>query len=190
MRRRTLVLCVLMMLFLSACGADRTGELLDEITARYAASPAFDARIAARLELTDRTADYVIDWQFRDGQSTLTVAEPEEIAGIRCMTDDAGLHFQYEGAVLTVDPDGEALSPLEALPQLCFGWSGGQVEDCCRETRQDMETLAVTYSHQRGGADEVQRVWFDTQRLTPVYAEISENGKLVLACEFLLFQLN
>ena len=187
MKRGTLVFCVLMMLVLSACGADRDTELLSRITARYAAVPDFDARTAVRVELPDRAMDFVIDWHLAAGTGTLTVAEPAQIAGLSCETDDMGLHFRYAGAVLTLDPSGGRVSPLEALSRFPYDWAGGQVQDCCRETRQGAEALAVTYERSQGGTSCVQRVWFDTERLTPLFSEYYEDGTLVLSCEFLLF---
>lgn len=175
------------MLFLSACGADRDAELLSRITARYGAAARFTARTAVRVELTERTLDFVIDWRQAAGTGVLTVAEPEEIAGIRCETDDLGLHFRYEGAVLTVDPSGGTTPPLEALSRLHYDWAGGQVQDCCRETLQDAETLAVTYFRNRGETVCTQRVWFDAERLTPLRAEYYEDGRMLLSCEFLIF---
>ena len=82
MRRGAAVFCALTMLFLSACGADRDAELLSRITARYGAAARFTARTAVRVELTERTLDFVIDWRQAAGTGVLTVAEPEEIAGI------------------------------------------------------------------------------------------------------------
>lgn len=190
MKRRICFLCVLMILFLPACAAGANKNLLEDITTLYASAEEFDSRVSINVELPERTATYVIDWQYAAGKSTLTVAEPEQIAGITAETDDKGLTFRYADAVLVVDSSGEGVSPLEALPELYFGWSGGLVKDYCKETYQEEEAFAITYSQKRGGNEYTQRVWFDPVRLTPLYAEFYEGDALALTCEFLTFNIN
>ena len=190
MTRRICFLCVLMILLLSACAAGNSRDLLTDITNLYGSAEKFDSRVSIRVELPERTASYVIDWQYDAGRSVLTVVEPEPIAGITAETEDNGLTFRYEDAVLLVEPSGGGVSPLEALPELYFGWSGGLVRDYNTERYQDEETLAVTYSQERGANDYMQRVWFDPARLTPLYAELYQAEALVLTCEFLTFHIN
>ena len=187
MRRGFLLICVLMMLLLAGCGAGDQEAFLEEIRLRYTPDSAFTAKTAVRVEQPDRAADYVIDWSYDRGVSRLTVAEPEEIAGITVETSDQGLSFLYEDAVLTVDPAGAVLSPLEALPELLFGWSGGIVEDACRDTWEGAEAMAVSYSMERGGRTLHQRVWFDRGRYTPLYAEVYQDDRLTMRCTFLTF---
>ncbi len=178
------------MLVLPGCGGRAGQDTLSDITALYASADRFDSRISIRVELPDRTMDYVIDWQYDAGRSTLTVVEPLPIAGIACETDDSGLTFRYADAVLQVDPSGEGVSPLEAPAELLFGWSGGLVQDCCPSVWNEEEALAVTYSQTRGADNYTQRVWFDPERLTPLCAELYEGDTLALTCEFLTFQIN
>ena len=190
MKRRICFFCALMMWLLPACAAGSNQTLLSEITDRYASTEEFTSRVSVTVELPSRTTNYVIDWQYAAGISTMTVVEPESIAGITAETEDDGLTFRYADAVLVVDSSGEGVSPLEALPELYFGWSGGLVKDCVREDWQEQETLAVTYSQTRGTREYMQRVWFDPMRLTPLYAELYEGETLALSCEFLTFQIN
>lgn len=190
MKRRVCFLCVLMMLLLPACAAGDSKNLLADITNLYATTEGFDSRVSINVELPERTATYVIDWQYAAGKSVLTVAEPEQIAGITAETDDNGLTFRYADAVLVVDSSGDGVSPIEALPELYFGWAGGLVKDLNKETYQEEEALAVTYSQKRGTNEYTQRVWFDPARLTPLYAEFYEGESLALTCEFLTFNIN
>lgn len=179
-----------MMLLLPACAAGDSKNLLADITNLYATTEGFDSRVSINVELPERTATYVIDWQYAAGKSVLTVAEPEQIAGITAETDDNGLTFRYADAVLVVDSSGDGVSPIEALPELYFGWAGGLVKDLNKETYQEEEALAVTYSQKRGTNEYTQRVWFDPARLTPLYAEFYEGESLALTCEFLTFNIN
>lgn len=188
MRRGFLLICVLMMLLFAGCGAGDQEAYLEEIRLRYGTDSAFTAKTAVRVELPEHAAEYVIDWTYESGVSRLTVAEPEEIAGITARTDDQGLSFLYEDAVLTVEPAGEVLSPLEALPELLFGWAGGIAEDVCWDTWEGAEALAVSYSMERNGRTLSQRVWFDRSRYTPLYAEVYQNGSLTMRCTFLTVQ--
>lgn len=190
MKRRVCFLCVLMMLLLPACAAGDSKNLLADITNLYATTEGFDSRVSINVELPERTATYVIDWQYAAGKSVLTVAEPEQIAGITAETDDNGLTFRYADAVLVVDSSGDGVSPIEALPELYFGWAGGLVKDLNKETFHEEEALAVTYSQKRGTNEYTQRVWFDPVRLTPLYAEFYEGESLALTCEFLTFNIN
>ena len=188
MRRSLLFFCALMMFLTAGCSTGAKKALPDDIRASYSAIQEFTTRTAITVETADRTAEYQIDWVYQHGISTMTVVEPEEIAGITARTNDQGLHFLYKDAVLTVEPGGTVLSPLEALPELFFGWVGGEVQDYTRETRNGVETLAVSYAMERGGRPYCQRVWFDAARLTPLEAEFYQNGVLTLRCTFLTFQ--
>ena len=190
LRRGICFLCVLMIVFFSACTAGDNQKLLANITDLYATAGEFDSRVSITVELPQRTATYVIDWQYAAGKSILTVAEPEQIAGITAETEDNGLTFHYEDAVLVVDSSGDGISPIEVLPELYFGWSGGLVKDFNMETYQDEDALAVTYSQERGTNEYTQRVWFDPVRLTPLYAEFYQGDALALTCEFLTFHIN
>lgn len=190
MRRWISLFCALMMLPLAACSSRGAGELLQKLTALYASAERFDTRVSLQVDLPERVTEYVIDWVYEDGRSTLTVVEPQEISGICAETDDRGLSFRYKDAILTVDPSGEGVSPIEALAELQFGWSGGLVLDRCMETFREDEALAVTYSVARGARESTQRVWFDPVRLTPLYAEYYEEDALVVRCDFLTFEIN
>lgn len=179
-----------MILLLPACAAGDNKNLLADITNLYATTEGFDSRVSINVELPQRTATYVIDWQYTTEKSVLTVASPEQIAGITAETDDNGLTFRYADAVLVVDSSGDGVSPIEALPELYFGWAGGLVKDFNKETYHEEEAFAVTYSQKRGTNEYTQRVWFDPVRLTPLYAEFYEGEALALTCEFLTFNIN
>lgn len=79
-----------MIVFFSACTAGDNQKLLANITDLYATAGEFDSRVSITVELPQRTATYVIDWQYAAGKSILTVAEPEQIAGITAETEDNG----------------------------------------------------------------------------------------------------
>ena len=184
------MLLILLLLPLSAC-EDSQEDTLSKLESFYSSLSAFTARVSAKVELSDCVQEYVLDWEYDRGAYRITVAEPEILEGIYIAgSEREGLTLGYDDAVLTVDPSGEVISPLDALTELLFDWKGGVPQDYCYELCGEENTLAVSYSRVLESRRFSQRVWFSTEDFTPVRAEVFSEGEMVAAFDFLLFTIS
>jgi outer membrane lipoprotein-sorting protein len=102
---------------------------------------------------------------------------------------DGGLTLEFGGTALSLTGLGATASPVQALPALLFGWSGGLLTQYCMDEYGGTQAFYAEYRDGREGMDFTQRVWFDAGRLMPLYAEVYSGETLAMTCEFLTFRL-
>ncbi len=204
------VLLPLCLLLLSGCGsAHQARQTAGQIAALYASARGIDARVAMTVNRGSLENDFILEWQYSAadagaatasaGQSRITVAAPQSVAGIRVEATADGNTLYYDGAVLTLSADGAlagafdgpaAPSPLSALPLIFAQWREGGYSACSMEALDGVSAVALTYRETRGEAVLEQRVWFDAERLTPLFAELSWSGRRLVTCRFETFTLS
>lgn len=183
------MLMILCLLPLCACSSEADATLTG-IEGFYDTLQAFSARVRAQVQLSDRVQDYILDWEYSNGAYTVSIAEPEALAGIRISGSESdGITFEYDAVTLAVDAAGSVISPLEALCEILLDWRGSIPDEYCFEQCQEQNALAVSYSHERSGTAFSQRVWFDPNSCFPLYVEAYSDDAMVAGFEFLLFQL-
>lgn len=183
------MLIVLCLLPLCACSSEADAAFT-AIEGFYTTLESFSARVCAQVQLSDRVQDYILDWEYSHGAYSVSIAEPEALAGIRISgSEDAGLTLEYDAVTLAVDAAGTVISPLEALCEILLDWRGSVPDEYCFEQCQDCNALAVSFSHEHGGATFSQRVWFDPEGCAPLYVEVYSDDAMVAGFEFLLFQV-
>ena len=204
------VLLFFCLLPLAGCGqAGQARQLSGQIAHLYASVQTVDARLSMRVNRGSLESDFVLDWQYRaanadafagaESRSRVTVAAPAAVAGIAVEATADGSVLYYDGAVLSLSAD-EALagafdgpaapSPLAALPLLFAQWRSGGCSAYAMENLDGLPALALTYSETRGESVLEQRVWFDAELLTPLFAELSWNGRRLVTCRFETFTLS
>ena len=180
MRRAAAALTTLIFaLALSACGGGT--DVLAQL--RAGLEGAGEVRITAgepSLSGT-RPSEYNLTLERTDGGLTVTVNEPEEIAGVSAVYDEDTLSLEYEGLILPAPVTGE-VSPITALPELldalengyeALSWSEGE------DTYVSLEPsdgLGVTVRFNSGGE--------------PVWAELLVGGESAVQCEITEFTVN
>jgi outer membrane lipoprotein-sorting protein len=181
---KALALMIALILLLASCKV--AGKAADEM--------ALDIRTALleaeKLEITTNvTADYgdrVYDFKLKfTGNADLGEIEilaPESIAGLKAEVSISGGTLKYDGATLDTGAlTGDGLSPAEAVPVLIAQWQTGFLSGCNFEKLDETDALAVTSDVTESVA---QRTWFDTETRLPLRAELSENGEMVIKCDF------
>ena len=191
---RKLMSCVLMMtLLLSGCKAGGGGEdspegLAAQIRGEWLSMTAWTATVSVTADYGQRVYDFVLDvsWE-KEGETVLTVVEPELIAGITARLREDGAYLEYDGASLSTGPlTGDGMSPLEAVPflmeQLTAGymarcsyedWDGSQVLRVdCRDPEKDPETGSEC------------ALYLDPDSHALLRAEVSWDGAVVLTAAF------
>lgn len=195
---RKTVFCVLMMtLLLSAC-ADGGGELTAEelacqIRTEYSAASVCTGSAVVTADYGLRVYDFTLDFVWRrEGETTLTVTDPEALAGLTAVVGKGESRLEFQGVSLgTGDLTGEGLTPLEYLPAVMDYIVDGYMAECVYETVGERETLHILFrdpDHKPQEGLECS-LWFDKTTHMLLRAELSQNGCSVLHSGFVSFAL-
>jgi hypothetical protein len=170
-------------LLLASCSAQSKGqELALDIRASLIKAEKLELTTSVKADYGDRVYNFSYKYAGNADKGEIEITAPASIAGLKAEVSVSGGTLQYDGTVLdtgAVTKDG--LSPAEAIPVLISQWQSGYISGCNYEKLGDQSTLAVTTDITETVS---QRTWFDVKTRLPVRAELSENGKMVVACEF------
>ena len=190
---RKLLSCVLMMtLLLAGCGGQSGEESPDNLAAQirgeYLSLSAWTATVSVTADYGERVYDFVLDvsWE-KEGETVLTVVEPELIAGITARLKEDGAYLEYDGASLSTGPlTGEGMTPLEAVPFLMEQLTSGYMARCDHETWDERQVLRVDCRDPEGekGTGSECALFFDPDTHDLLRAELSYDGAVVLTAEF------
>ena len=190
---RKLMSCVLMMtLLLAGCGGQSGEESPDNLAAQirgeYLSLSAWTATVSVTADYGERVYDFVLDvsWE-KEGETVLTVVEPELIAGITARLKEDGAYLEYDGASLSTGPlTGEGMTPLEAVPFLMDQLTSGYMARCDHETWDEQQVLRVDCRDPEGeeGTGSECALFFDPDTHDLLRAELSYDGAVVLTAEF------
>ncbi len=171
-------------ILLSSCkSAGHKGqELALDIRAGLLQAEKLELTTTVRADYGDRVYDFTFKYAGNAEKGRIEITAPESIAGLQAEVSVSGGTLQYDGAVLDLGAvTKEGLSPAEALPVLISQWQSGYISGCNFEKLDDINTLAVTTDITQTVC---QRTWFDAKTHLPVRSELSDNGKMVIACAF------
>ena len=126
MRHRT-EMCVLMMILglsLSACGGaeggNRAEQLALDIRGEYLEMGGCTASLELTADYGQRVYTYGIGLNYaREGETTLTITAPENIAGVTARILEGETALEYDGMRVETGPlDDSGMSPVDAVPVL------------------------------------------------------------------------
>ena len=129
--KKLLVLVLLCCLILSGCANAAQQRFLNysqELAARDALS--FTADLTAFYP--DRSAEFSLRFEQKDGVQRVTVLSPGSISGVSARVEQGSTALEYDGLILdTGDLDEYGLTPMSALPMmvdaLCRGHADGRL---------------------------------------------------------------
>lgn len=124
-----------------------------------------------------------------DGESTVEVAEPLELAGVRAVIRETDWSLEYGALCLDAGPlSSEDISPAAALPRMLNALRDGWLLEQDRETWGEVPCvrLALDQTGSAGGSV-VTTLWLRETDDTPLRGEISVNGEMILTAEFTRF---
>lgn len=182
-RMITLMTSIILALLLTGCTAKNSGqELALDIRARFLEAQTINITTSVTADYGDRVYDFVFTYAGDADSGIIEITSPESIAGLKAKVSVSGGTLEYDGAVLdTGAATGDCLSPAEAIPVLLSQWQSGYISGCNFEKLGDLDTLAVTTDITETVA---QRTWFDAKSKLPLRSELSDHGKMVIACQF------
>lgn len=195
--RRSAVICVLMIsLLLSACrtagGASGPQEQALIIRGEYLKSVGCTAKLDVTADYGQRVYTYTVDVSLAGDETVLTVAAPQELAGITARVKGTDSQLEYDGAVLETGAlDDDGLTPLSAVPALLESARSGFIDNCTVETLGERHTLRVLCRDPElpAGHGRETTLWFDAQSHALARGEIAVDGFRVILCEFAQFSL-
>lgn len=197
---RKTVFCVLMMtLLLTACAVgEGSGDVTaDELAVRirneYENASCCTGIAVVTVDYGLRVYDFTLDFVWRrEGETVLTVTDPEEIAGLTAVVGAGESRLEFQDVSLgTGDLTGEGLTPLEYLPAVMAYIADGYIAESVFETVGERETLRVLYRDPEKQPQEGLEciLWFDKAAHTLLRAEMAQDGQMVLHSGFVSFTL-
>lgn len=174
-------MALMMALLLTGCGK-AAEERLEENREKLAAAERIAFTAALRADLGREEFCCVLEAERTPDGTSLTITEPEELAGItaRLLPEGEGL-LEYDGVSLSL---GSALTdgpgPLQCMPLLFDALREGHVVRAWTERDGETELLAA----ELWVVDDLGlTVWFRAADLTPVHAGFTRDGQEFLRCE-------
>ena len=176
MKARTVFLALLLAAALISC---RERPDPGALTDFWTMADAFSADLTLRAMFAERSVEFKLRCSYQDDACTVQVLEPAEISDITVKLDREGVSLGLDELYLAAG-ENQALSPATVFGELIDVWKNGGIGSCGRETYQDTPCLLLC-SEQNGYE---YRTLFDEETKLPVYAEVYENGRRVILCEF------
>ena len=174
-------------MLLSACSAKRPVQppLTFRTALLQSGGCSFTAAITA--DYGESAASFTLDCVFSpETGASVTVTEPESIAGIQAQVKDTAASVSYDGMQLGLGSLANGnLAPLAAPYVLGQCWAGEYID----ATGTEDGLLRTTY---RMGYEEKELVvdtWFSQEPFTPVRAELSYEGRMVLRADISAFSM-
>lgn len=169
-------------LLLTGCagkGESATGQI-QAIQMAYGRLEHFTAQAEVTADYGQRVYGYSVTIEGDRNSGTMTVTEPESIAGTVLTWSDGETELEYDGAVLDTGAlSGSGLSPADAMPAVLTACWNGAVVDYCSDTLEEQEVLYATLD--AGNQDGCQvACWFQPDSYALVRAEVSQDGQVVI----------
>lgn len=171
----------LVLALLTACSAESSLEDFEAL--RAALDAAEGVHIAARVAAAgERPEEYTLTLEGTAADCTVTVVEPEALAGVSAHITENGAEIGYGPLLLAAgDLDGAGLSAITALPRLLAAISGAHAALSWTEG----EGSAVSLVPADGEGIEL-RLGPDGR---PLSAEFTAGGEVLVMCEIEGFSL-
>ena len=176
MKLRTLLSALLLTMLLVSCKErPEPGELTDYWTM----ANAFSADMSLQAVFSDRSVEFRLRCSYRDDACTVQVLEPEEIGDLTVKLGREGVSLGLDDCFLTLGEDPK-LSPATVFGELIYVWKNGGIKSYGREMYQDTPCLLLC-SELEGYE---YRTFFNEETKLPLCAEVYEDGRRLLLCEF------
>lgn len=191
MVKRICFAAMTVLVMLSACGeAGQKQSPAEDALEQYRNMTG--AELAAHVSCTwnGEAREYLLKCTYApEGESTVEVQEPEELAGLTAVVDGETMGLRYEGDCLDAGTiSNEGISPAACLPRLLdalrTGWLLEENEEKWGET--DCLRLTVDTTGAEGGKI-LWTVWLNRETGVPVHGEIAVEEEIIFQLEFTEF---
>lgn len=187
----------MMTLLLTGCGTsekDSPENLAALIRTEYLAMSGWSATADISVDYGEQVFDFTVEasWQ-REGDTVLTVTQPDLIAGITARIRDGETLLEYDGAGLSLGMlDLSGLTPVSAIPALMECVTTGYMARCSWSGEGEARALVILCRDPNAGPQEGTEftMTFDPTTHVMKGAEVSVDGVLRLTAEFTDFTMD
>ena len=189
---RKMVSCVLMMtLLLTGCGRsgdDSPENLAAQIRAEYLTLNKWSSSVELSVDYDEQVFGFTVDavWE-RDGDTVITVTQPELIAGITARIRDGETILEYDGSGLSLGLlDLSGLTPVSAVPALMECITTGYMARCSWSGEGESRELVILCRDPNAAPQEgvEYTLYFNPITHALKRAEVSVNGAMRLRAQF------
>lgn len=172
-----------LILLLTACGGDAGTDRVTEAQTLYANLQGYAAEVKVDIPRETETLRYTLSLT-KDGDAlSVRVLAPDTLKGVTAHIDGDALALEYDGAVLDAGTLNPRVSALSCVPLLLRSFPESYVSAQSEERFGEQDALRVCFETDCDGEKLACVVYFSQQN-APLYAEIAENGKIILFAEF------
>lgn len=186
--RKLAAFALMITLLFSACktAANDPGQAALDVRTRLLADGCISLCADVKADFGEKVYDYRLECEYTcESGSTVTVVEPEIIAGISAAVSQSGASLSFDGISLdTGIIEGTELSPMGALPAMAEAWCSGYISNTCAAQVNGVDCYFISYLTGSGSRELEFRTWFDKTSLLPVYGEIVSDGSVVIYASF------
>ena len=176
MRSLAAILLLSVCLLLSGCGSDAGETRFNAFSDALARRDTLSFEAALRCEYADRTLSFLLGYTLDEDGESVTVLQPERIAGIRARLSDGGT-LEYDGLILDPGPlDPYGLSPMNALPKLVAALREGHLDTSW--TEEDAFVCHLILDDHLSAT-----VWFASGSMTPLRCELQSDEAVHIFCD-------
>lgn len=184
--KKLLVYLLPLILLLTACGSDAGADRVTEVQTLYAHLQGYAAEVMVDIPREEETLHYTLSLTKNGDALSARVLAPDTLKGVTAHTDGDTLALEYDGAVLDAGSLNPKVSALSCVPLLLNSFPESYITVQSTERFGEQDALRVCFETDCGGGELGCTVYFSAEN-APLYAEIAENGKIILFAEFTNF---
>jgi len=174
---------------LTACAGAQTQQadaLVQQVRSAYLEMTGCSAELELCADYGERVFTYGMNlaWE-KEGELTLTLTAPENVAGASARVARGETALEYEGVMVETGPlDAGGLSPIDAVPALLAYAREGFISECVLEELDGAQCVHITCRDPESapGAGREGQLWFDRESFALVRGEIAADGATVIQC--------
>lgn len=176
-RSYRIIVLLLACLLLTGCGSAESEKKFAEFSSGLRSGGELRFTAELRAEYPDRTVKCTLAYAGKADECSMTVVEPEILAGVVLRCRDGKLCLESGSYCIdTGVPDTDGIPPVSALPLLVKAFSTGHLDSCANGEGE--------YIWQLIPSDGIGvNVWVQRDTLTPTHAEIVQGNRTVLFCD-------
>lgn len=182
MRRAFLLALMISLSLLAGCASGgKWEERLEEKRFELTQAQELSFTVELSADLGDTVFECAMGCVRRDGETVMTVLSPDTAAGVTARFTSEGAKLEYDGVELSVgETAAGGLTPAGAVPLITDAMLSGHAVEMYTEKYGDDDMLAV-----RTYVDESTYVllWFDTEDMSPMYAQVVCGFEAAVSCE-------
>ena len=180
----------LLLLCLAGCGGAQGSSRAEELalTARgeYLAATSISTQAVLTADYGQRVYQFTVQVDMRGEETTVTLLQPETVAGMTARLSPEGNVLEYDGALLELGTlDQEGLTPVGGVSAMVDALREGYVDSCTLEQDGEEEQVRILCRDPELplGSGTEYTLWLDPETLALEAGEAAVDGETVLRCQ-------